>query len=149
MVISRTRKAKHLAYYHGPASILSNVDGRERQYNLEYQQGKVFKRDIGMLITEKRLHHAGTREYDPAMEGLAKTNAKAYSKGDAPSLRRRPHPLQKREAGQSLVLCEMQKDIDKKKTPRQRKENNNDMTPSSLNPVSILSKQHSVVQRPC
>jgi murein L,D-transpeptidase YafK len=33
-VISRTRKAKHLAHYHGPASILSNVDGRERQYNL-------------------------------------------------------------------------------------------------------------------
>jgi len=80
-VISRTRKAKHLAHYHGPASILSNVDGRERQYNLEYQ-GKVFKRDIGMLIPEKRMHDAGTRDYDPTMEGLAKTNAKAYSKGD-------------------------------------------------------------------
>jgi hypothetical protein len=39
-VTSRTRKAKHLAHYHGPARVLSNVDGRERQYNLEYQ-GKV------------------------------------------------------------------------------------------------------------
>jgi hypothetical protein len=35
-----------------------------------------------MLIPEKRMHDAGTRDYDPTMEGLAKTNAKAYSKGD-------------------------------------------------------------------
>jgi hypothetical protein len=42
-VIKRTRKAKHLAHYHGPATILSNVDGRERQYNIEYL-GKVQKR---------------------------------------------------------------------------------------------------------
>ena len=94
-VISRTRKAKHLAHYHGPASILSNVDGRERQYNLEYQ-GKVFKRDIGMLIPEKRMHDAGTRDYDPTMEGRAKTNAKAYSKGE---------PLLEGD----LILCKTEK----------------------------------------
>jgi hypothetical protein len=35
-----------------------------------------------MLIPEKRMHDAGTRDYDPTMEGLAKTNAKAYDKGD-------------------------------------------------------------------
>ena len=76
-VIKRTRKAKHLAHYHGPATILSNVDGRERQYNIEYL-GKVFKRDIGMLIPEKRMQQPGIRDHDPTMEGLAKIIAKAY-----------------------------------------------------------------------
>jgi hypothetical protein len=95
-VIKRTRKAKHLAHYHGPATILSNVDGRERQYNVEYQ-GKIFKRDIGMLIPEKRMHHTGTRDYDPSMKGLARSSAKAYSKSD---------PLQEG----ILVLCKTGKD---------------------------------------
>jgi hypothetical protein len=80
-VIKRTKKTKHLAHYHGPAIILSNVDGRERQYNVEYL-GKVFKRDIGMLIPEKRMQNPGTRNYDPTMEGLARINAKAYDKDD-------------------------------------------------------------------
>ena len=94
-VIKRTRKAKHLAHYHGPATILSNVDGRERQYNVEYQD-KIFKRDIGMLIPEKRMHQTGTRDYDPTMEGLARSSAKAYSKGD---------PLQEG----ILILCKTEK----------------------------------------
>jgi hypothetical protein len=94
-VIKRTRKAKHLAHYHGPATILSNVDGRQRQYNVEYQ-GKIFKRDIGMLIPEKRMHHTGTRDYDPTTEGLARSSAKAYSKSD---------PLQEG----ILILCKTEK----------------------------------------
>jgi hypothetical protein len=94
-VIKRTRKAKHLAHYHGPATILSNVDERERQYNVECQ-GKIFKRHIGMLIPEKWMHHAGTRDYDPTMEGLARSSAKAYSKSD---------PLQEG----ILILCKTEK----------------------------------------
>ena len=95
-VIKRTRKAKHLAHYHGPATVLSNVDGRERQYNIEYQ-GKIFKRDIGMLIPEKRMQHPATRDHDPTMEGLVKIIAKAYDKDDA---------LQEG----ILILCKTQKE---------------------------------------
>jgi hypothetical protein len=47
-----------------------------------------------------------------------------------------------------LRLCEMQKYFDKERQQDKEKKNNNDLTPS-LNPGSILSKQHSVVQRPC
>jgi transposase InsO family protein len=95
-VIKRTRKAKHLAHYHGPATILSNVDGRERQYNIEYL-GKVFKRDIGMLIPEKRMQQPGIRDHDPTMEGLAKIIAKAHDKDDT---------LQEG----ILILCKTQKE---------------------------------------
>ena len=49
-----------------------------------------------MLIPEKRMHDAGTRDYDPTMEGLAKTNAKAYSKGE---------PLLEGD----LILCKTEK----------------------------------------
>ena len=42
----------------------------------------------------------------------------------------------------------MKKDFDKERQQDKEKKNNNDLTPS-LNPGSILSKQHSVVQRPC
>ncbi len=77
-VIKRTRKAKHLTHYHGPATILSNEDGRERQYNVEYL-GKVFKRDIGMIIPEKQMQQPATRDHDPTMEGLANIIAKAYA----------------------------------------------------------------------
>jgi hypothetical protein len=45
----RGRKAKHLAHYHGPAIVQSQVQGRDRQYNITYN-GKQFKKDISMLI---------------------------------------------------------------------------------------------------
>ena len=44
--------------------------------------GKVFKRDIGMLIPEKRMQQPAIRDHDPTMEGLAKIIAKAYDKDD-------------------------------------------------------------------
>jgi hypothetical protein len=49
-----------------------------------------------MLIPEKRMHHTGTRDYDPITEGLARSSAKAYSKSD---------PLQEG----ILILCKTEK----------------------------------------
>jgi hypothetical protein len=51
-VARRGRKAKHLAHYHGPAIVQSQIQGRDRQYNITYN-GKQFKRDISMLIPER------------------------------------------------------------------------------------------------
>ncbi len=61
-VIRRGRKAKHLAHYHGPATIQGKVEGRDRQYHLTYD-GKSFKRDIGMLVPEKEYecHRSGSK----------------------------------------------------------------------------------------
>ncbi len=53
-VARRGRKTKHLAHYHGPATVRGKVDRRDRPYHIEYD-GKVFKRDISMLIPEKRI----------------------------------------------------------------------------------------------
>jgi hypothetical protein len=46
-VVRRGRKAKHLAHYHGPATVQSQVQGRDRQYNITYNgwlpwQGTVY-----------------------------------------------------------------------------------------------------------
>ena len=36
-------------HYQGPAIIIGSIDGRKRQYEIEYN-GKRYKRDISMLI---------------------------------------------------------------------------------------------------
>ena len=51
-VIRRGRKAKHLMHYQGPAIITGSIEGRKRQYEIEYN-GKRYKRDISMLIPEQ------------------------------------------------------------------------------------------------
>ncbi len=51
-IIRRGRKAKHLAHYHGPATIQGKVEGRDRQYHLSFE-GKSFKRDVSMLVPKK------------------------------------------------------------------------------------------------
>jgi hypothetical protein len=51
-IVKRGRKAKHLAHYHGPATVQGNVEGRDRQYHITYD-GKQFKRDISMLINSQ------------------------------------------------------------------------------------------------
>ena len=63
-VIRRGRKAKHLAHYHGPATIQGKVEGRDRQYHLTYD-GKSFKRDISMLVPEKDMNAINPEVHDP------------------------------------------------------------------------------------
>ena len=53
-VIKRGRKAKHLMHYQGPATIVGSIEGRKRQYQIEYN-GKRYKRDISMLIPEQTM----------------------------------------------------------------------------------------------
>ncbi len=66
-IARRGRKAKHLAHYHGPATVRGKVDGRDRQYHIEYN-GKDFKRDISMLIPEKRMKEIDVNRHDPTAE---------------------------------------------------------------------------------
>ena len=66
-IARRGRKAKHLAHYHGPATVRGKVDGRDRQYHIEYG-GKGFKRDISMLVPEKRIRAIDVNRHDPTAE---------------------------------------------------------------------------------
>jgi hypothetical protein len=63
-VARRGRKAKHLAHYHGPAIVRSQIQGRDRQYNIRYG-GKHFKRDISMLIPERTFLTINVTRHDP------------------------------------------------------------------------------------
>ncbi len=90
-VIQRERKAKHLMHHRGPAAITQPIPGRRRQYELEFE-GKLFKRDVGMLIPQQTM-----LEIDPLTLDVVdtpSTNAK-------PKLYKKGHPLQE----DSLVLC--------------------------------------------
>ena len=41
-------------HYQGPATIVGSIEGRKRQYEIEYN-GKRYKRDISMLIPEQTM----------------------------------------------------------------------------------------------
>ncbi len=41
-------------HYQGPAIIVGSIDGRKRQYEIEYN-GKRYKRDISMLIPDQTM----------------------------------------------------------------------------------------------
>ncbi len=60
------RKTKHLAPYHGPATIQRKVDGRDRQYHLTYNR-KSFKRDVSMLVPEKEMQRINPETHDPTI----------------------------------------------------------------------------------
>jgi hypothetical protein len=66
-IAKRGRKAKHLAHYHGPATVQGNVEGRDRQYHITYD-GKQFKRDISVLIPERKIKSLDLLRHDPTAE---------------------------------------------------------------------------------
>ncbi len=66
-IARRGRKTKHLAHYHGSATVRGKVEGRDRQYHIEYD-GKDFKRDISMLIPEKRIQAVDVNCHDSTAE---------------------------------------------------------------------------------
>jgi len=75
----RSRKRKHLSFYHGPAKIKSKV--RERQYVITYE-GKEFTRDISMIVPTKHMP-ADPDNFDPTDNG-PKQGPSKYRKGDPP-----------------------------------------------------------------
>ena len=67
-VMEAGKMHKHLAFYHGPATIVEKL--RTRQYSIEHN-GKPYKRDVEMLIPVPHLPEK-YREYDP-VETVMKT----------------------------------------------------------------------------
>jgi transposase InsO family protein len=61
-VMQRERKTKHLMHYRGPATITQPIPGRRRQYELEFE-GKLFKRDVGMLIPQHTMQEIKTLKH--------------------------------------------------------------------------------------
>ena len=59
---------KHLAFYHGPATIVEKL--RARQCSIKHN-GKIYKRDVEMLMPVPQLPEKH-REFDPA-ETVIKT----------------------------------------------------------------------------
>ena len=95
-VIRRGRKAKHLAHYHGPATIQGKIEGRDRQYHLTYD-GKSFKRDISMLVPEKDMSAINPEVHDPTT--VAPNQAK-------PTLHTEKQPLREED----IILCKTEND---------------------------------------
>jgi hypothetical protein len=63
-VSSKGRKAKHLAHYHGPATVTAVP--RRRQLELQYE-GKTFNRDISLVIPAKDFNGLDVDNFDPVI----------------------------------------------------------------------------------
>jgi hypothetical protein len=63
-VSAKGRKAKHLARYHGPATVTAIP--RRCQVELQYE-GKSFKRDISLVITAKDFNGLDVNSFDPVV----------------------------------------------------------------------------------
>ena len=61
-VSAKGRKAKHLAHYHGPATVTAIT--RKRQLELQYE-GKAFNRDISLVIPAKDFGSLDEDSFDP------------------------------------------------------------------------------------
>ena len=62
-VATKGRKAKHLAHYHGPATVTVS---RRRQLELRYK-GKTFNRDISLVIPAKDFNGLEVDSFDPVV----------------------------------------------------------------------------------
>ncbi len=63
-VSAKRRKAKHLAHYHGPATVTAVP--RTRQLELQYE-GKTFNRDISLVIPAKDFNGLDVDSFDPVV----------------------------------------------------------------------------------
>ncbi len=79
-VLKRGRKAKHLMHYQGPAIIIGSIEGRKRQYEIEYN-GKCYKRDISMLIPEQTMLAIDVTTLDVADSRKSGTKPKLHISG--------------------------------------------------------------------
>jgi hypothetical protein len=95
-IIRRGRKAKHLAHYHGPATIQGKVEGRDRQYHFTYE-GKSFKRDVSMLVPKRDYMAINPEVHDPTNETPLLVKPAFYNK---------QKPLQEED----IILCKTEKE---------------------------------------
>jgi hypothetical protein len=80
-VAVKGRKAKHLAHYHGPATVLAMP--RRRQLELQYE-GKSFNRDISLVsIPAKDFGSLDVDSFDPVTTEIVLTPS-LHTKGDTP-----------------------------------------------------------------
>jgi hypothetical protein len=79
-VIKRGRKAKNLMHYQGTASIIGSIEGRKRQYQIEYN-GKRYWRDISMLIPEQTMLTIDVTTLDVTDSRESKTKHKLHIAG--------------------------------------------------------------------
>ena len=79
-VSSKGRKAKHLAHYHGPATVTAMP--RRRQLELQYE-GKTFNRDISLVIPAKDFNGLDVDNFDPVITE-AVSPPSLHVKGEVP-----------------------------------------------------------------
>ncbi len=79
-VSSKGRKAKHLAHYHGPATVTAVP--RRRQLELQYE-GKTFNRDISLVIPAKDFNGLDVNNFDPVITE-AVSPPSLFVKGEIP-----------------------------------------------------------------
>ncbi len=72
-------------HYQGPAIIIGSIEGRKRQYEIEYN-GKRYKRDISMLISEQTMLAIDVTTLDV-------TDSRESAHQWCRTSRRRPYPL--------------------------------------------------------
>ena len=77
---SKGRKAKHLAHYHGPATVTAVP--RRRQLELQYE-GKTFNTDISLVIPAKDFNGLDVDSFDPVVTE-AVTRPSLHVKGEIP-----------------------------------------------------------------
>lgn len=74
------RKAKHLAHFHGPATVVGRV--RERQAQLSFE-GRTFDRDIALIIPAKQFGELDSVDYDPIVNSVDQSPV-LHKKGQLP-----------------------------------------------------------------
>ncbi len=81
-VSAKGRKAKHLAHYHGPATVIAMP--HKRQLELEYE-GKSFNRDISLVIPAKDFGSLDVDSFDPVTTETVVTPS-SHTKGEIPKV---------------------------------------------------------------
>jgi hypothetical protein len=79
-VSTKGRNAKHLAQYHGPATVTAIP--RRRQLELQYE-GKTFNRDISLVIPAKDFGSLHENSFDPVITTTVATPS-LHVKGEIP-----------------------------------------------------------------
>ena len=79
-VLKTGRKVKHLMHYRGPATVTKLIPGRRRQYEIQFQ-GKIFKRDVGMLVPEQTFSEIDVQNLDPT-KPLQTSKPRLFTKGE-------------------------------------------------------------------
>ncbi len=82
------KKAKHLAHYHGPATVTAVP--RRRQLELQYE-GKTFNRDISLVIPAKDFNGLDVDNFDPVITEAAPPPVHAYQRANTQRRRTRTY----------------------------------------------------------